>query len=94
MAITQFDVVGSAWTAITSAGQSGTCWLKPDATRGVIALFHSDSGVPSDDDLDSAYQMLDNKHNIVSIVADNASDVFYARCTNDEDTEPLIVDVV
>lgn len=39
--ITQHNITGSAWTAITSAGQSGTCWLDEDNDGAVLNGKHA-----------------------------------------------------
>ena len=95
MAITAKELIGSAWGAITTAGQSGTCWIGEDkANRGGVVLFHSTTGVPPGAKLAEGYKMPNDRGNIVPITADGGTDVFYARCQNVDETATLIVDVV
>ena len=95
MAISAKSLIGSTWTAITTAGQSGTCWLGESKTsRGGVVLFHSTTGVPPDAKLEDGYKMPNDRNNIVPITADSGTDVFYARCQNPDESATLIVDVV
>lgn len=49
--ITQYPITATEWTAITSAGQHGSCWLDEDGdgTAGTadVRVINSASGVPA-----------------------------------------------
>lgn len=98
--ITQYSITASAWTAITAAGESGTCWLdeEDDGAAGTVdvRISHSDSGVPSSGDVTKAkkvYKPMGN-NDLMKISADNGSDIYYARCVSTGDTATITVDVV
>lgn len=93
MAITSYTVNDTAWTAITAAGESGTCWLQQKPEEGRCVIHHSDSGTGSLD-IEDGYFLPDNKSEIVSIVADNVSDIFYARCSDADETATVVTDVI
>ena len=98
--ITQYSITASAWTAITAAGESGTCWLdeEDDGAAGTVdvRVFHSDGGVPSAGDLTEAKKLYKPSGNddVMLISADDALDIFYARCVTTGDTAIITVDVV
>lgn len=100
MSIQQYTITGSAWTAITTAGQSGSCWLdaEDDGAKGQVdvRLFHSDAGEPAAAKVTEGYPVrrpVGNRDQ-VSITADNVSDIFYARCFSADAEAILTVDVV
>ena len=94
MAITPNSITGDAWTPITSAGESGTCWLQNIPDKGQVVINHSNSGVPSAGDVDDSYFMVNNQNKIVEITADDAADVFYARCSVAGESAKIIADVI
>lgn len=93
MAITQTTISGTGWTAVSSAGESGTCWLRVKPGRGSVILNHSDSGTSGFGVLNS-YYMSGDRSTVVDLVADSASDVFYGKCTNSNGTAIVVTDMV
>lgn len=90
---TQKNEISDEWTAITSAGESGTCWMKKFTEYGPMAIDHSDSGTGSLD-LEKSYYPKDSKTNIIDLTADSAGDIFYAKCLHAGATAEIVVDVV
>lgn len=84
-----------AWTAITIAGESGTCWIGKKPSKGLIVIAHTDAGVTTGLDQSRAFPVPEEvkPSNVINLVADNASDIFYAKPTNALDGS-LLVDVV
>lgn len=91
MATIKIDIT-DAWTPVSAAGESGTCWLRR-FPKGAIAIDHSDSGEGGLDE-EKAYYPARDKTNIIDITADNVGDIFYAKCLDTGDTAELIADVV
>lgn len=87
-------ISNTEWTAITSAGQSGTVWLQNKPTLGRIVISHSDSGSPAGLTIENSFSLPNKLHpsGILDIIANNIDDVFYARCTRGSGT--LLVDAV
>lgn len=98
--ITSYDITADAWTTITTAGESGSCWLAEekaeDAGTVDVRVIHSVSGMPSVADLLNAKRVYRSKSNndLCIISADSLADVYYARCKDAGSTAKLIVDVV
>lgn len=82
----------SAWTAITSAGEGGTCWLQKAPGQGQVVINHGSSGSGSLT-VDDSYFMPDDKNVITDITPDDVTDIFYARCTVTGETANIVVDV-
>lgn len=93
MALNAFSIDGDTWTAITSAGESGQCWIQKNPDIGQVVINHSTSGSGSLDVNDS-YFMPDNKSELVPIPADDNSDIFYARCLRSGQEATIISDVI
>ena len=97
--IVQYDITADSWTAITSAGESGSCWLdeQGDGEGGKVdvRLFH-DSSTPDDDDLTKGKRVYKPKGNndLMTFEADDTTDIYYARCANTGDTATISVDAV
>lgn len=96
--ITPYTITGAAWTAITSAGESLRCWLdeEGDGSAGAVEvrIVHSATGTPLDSALTSAKKIYrpGGNNDFLSVMADSESDVFYARCLNQDDEAILQVD--
>jgi hypothetical protein len=95
--ITAYTINATTWTAITTAGQSGTCWLNEDNDGAGGAadcrISHSDSGAPSLDTSKRVYKPQGNT-DVLPFSVDNVSDIYYARCKNAGDSVVLFVDAV
>lgn len=98
--ITQKNITGTAWLAVTAAGKSGSCWLDEDddGVGGVVdvRIYHSDAGEPAADKTTEGKRIYKPAANndVCIISADNASDIYYAKCRNANDTAILTVDIV
>jgi len=98
MAISQYSLSNTAWTAITVAGESGSAWLdeENDGAGGQanVRVYHS-SVVPGDPELTMGKRIYRSAGNadVILLGADNATDIFYARCINSGDTAIITVDV-
>ena len=67
------------WTAITSPGKSGTVWIAVKSEDGHILLNHSTDGI-NDFTNNNSFSMINCPSTIVNIIADSATDIFYAKC--------------
>lgn len=97
--ITQKNITGSAWVALTTAGQNATCWLDEDndgaGGQVDVRIFHSDSGSPGETLTTEGKRLFkSNDNNAMILSADNSSDIFYAKCRNSGDTAIISVDSV
>lgn len=88
------SITGSVWTAISAAGESGTCWLQKKPDNGGVVINHIENVDPSSLDIDESYFMPDNKREITDIVADGPTDIFYAMCINGDETAIIVVDLI
>ena len=91
--ITPTAITGTDWTAITAAGQSGTLWLSESTNAKKILIYHTTSGTPNDTVMPDAYHMPLSRASILSITADSATDIYYARCLEEDGTATLVSDV-
>lgn len=97
--ITPYDIDHTQWTAISTAGQSGTCWLdeENDNAGGQlnIRVTHSASGTPPDTAITNAKRVYRSKGNtdIMILEADSDTDIFYARGVNPGDTARIQADM-
>lgn len=87
------------WTRITAAGESGTCWKK-DGQH--IVVDHTDQETADTLPLSNVNVALDkskrvpldqDNDNVLTLPADNSSDIFYARAV-DSESGIIAVDVV
>lgn len=95
--ITQYSISDSAWTAITAAGESGTCWVDEDGDGGGepdVRIIHT-TGTPDASHVTVGKRLYIPKNNtdIMLISADNSSDRFYARCVKTGTTAKVSVDI-
>lgn len=81
------------WTAITGAGESGTCWLRKFPENGTIAIDHSEAGTGALDE-EKSYYPKRSKTDIIDLSADSASDIFYAKCLDSGETAEIVSDVI
>lgn len=97
--IVQYSITADVWTPISTAGQSGTCWLdeQGDGAAGNVdvRIWHGESA-PGDSQITMAKRVYMPRGNqdIMQISADSGDDVYYARCANDGDAATLSVDVI
>lgn len=84
MATTAVTLSTLVWTKISAAGESGTCWKK---TGGPILIDHTDAESAATLLLSNTNVTVDkakrvpldgDNDNVLSLPADNTSDIFYA----------------
>jgi len=98
--ITTYTITGAAWTAISAAGESGACWLDEEGDGGVgaveVRIVHSATGEPAEAAVTFGKKVHKPAGNsdVCNFTADTDSDIYYARCLNENDQALLIVDVV
>jgi hypothetical protein len=92
MATKKVNVNGNVWTAITTNGQSGSCWLNTNIIGGgAVMVDHSTvSGINCS--FDKAYPLYREYGVKLNFTADVLSDIYYAKCTNPTSTVILSVD--
>lgn len=102
MAITTITI-NATWQAITAAGESGSAWMveNPDdngkKVQADVYIYHTDGTAPTGDQkLTESKRLFTPKGNtdIMLLSADNASDIFYARCKTAGSEAKINVDVV
>ena len=102
MAITTKSIT-SVWQAITTAGQSGSAWcvefldLAGNADQADVIVYHTTGAAPVNDEKITESKRLFKpikNDDVMLLSADNASDVFYARCRTSGATAKINVDVV
>lgn len=100
MATTAITLSNTVWTKLTAAGESGTAWKK---TGGQIVVDHTDSEGGATVPLTSVHITvakskrvpLDSDNNdVLTLPADNGSDIFYALALNSNASNILAVDVI
>ena len=97
--ITQYNITAAAWTPISIAGESGSAWLdeEGDGASGHVdvRVYHTNGGTPSAAKITEAKRIYKSSGNddVMILGADNALDIFYARCVNVGDTAIITVDV-
>jgi hypothetical protein len=96
--IKQYSITGATWTPISSAGQSGTCWLdeQNDGAEGTVDVRIWHASVPTDDDVTKGKRCYKPSGNddMMIITADSGTDIYYARCANVNDKATISVDVI
>lgn len=92
----KYEINGAEWTAITEAGESGSCWVSLDSTGrlGTCRIYHSDTAAPTLDEIDLGYPVYIPKgtNTKVNFSADNSNDIYYAIVDNAEGECTLVVD--
>ena len=95
--ITQYAITGDTWTPITTAGQSGACWLdeQGDGAAGAVDVRLWHGSVPGDAELTESKRVFKPGSNAdyCFFGAVDLSDIYYARCANIGDTAILSVDI-
>ena len=94
MATSAININGTTWTAITAAGESGSCWLNNVSDKPVF-VDHSKVALGADCDFIKSRRVYfaDDNGAHLSITADDTGDVWYAKCPVPSDTSVLVVDV-
>jgi len=90
--IRKYTINSRSWTAITSAGQSGICWIEKNIRgNGLININHSDSGNTNNAGFRLKKPLANNDICIIS--PDNDNDIYYARVLNSKNIVKIVVDV-
>jgi len=90
MTITVHNITGDAWTPITAAGKSGTCWLQEIPGKGQVVINHSDT--LTEFNVDESYFLLNAKRKLQWIGAESDNDIYYAKCRTPGTQAVLITD--
>jgi hypothetical protein len=83
--ISQFTLTSTAWTAISTAGQSGSCWLDEDGDGSTgsmnVRVTHAAS-LPATSEFTKAKRVYKPSGNadVLILTADGTTDIFYAMC--------------
>lgn len=96
--IIQHSITGSAWTPISTVGQSGTAWLDEDndgAGGAVDVRIVHGASTPDPEETTEGKRLYRSSGNsdVMIITADNALDIYYAKCKNVDDTAILSADM-
>lgn len=97
--ITQYTITGSSWTPISSAGQSGSCWLDEDNDGAIgkvdVRIVHGTSSPEAGDTtIGKRVYKPNGNDDLCFISADSPSDIYYAKCQNAGDQAIISVDVI
>jgi hypothetical protein len=95
MALHYYSINGTAWTAITTAGQSGYCWLNQPASGGGRCMIYHAVSIPETSLVSYGRPLfLSTKNNdSLPINADTTSDIYYGMMSDVDGTATIIVDV-
>lgn len=92
MATKIVSISGTAWTPITTNGQSGSCWLNTNITgKGIVMIDHSTTS-GTNCSFNRAYPLYREYGSTLHFTADNLADIYYARCNELDATVTLSVD--
>jgi len=94
MATKTVEINSSTWTAITTAGQSGTCWLDTNVTGGGCVLINHSTVSGTSCECTKAYPLYREYGAIFSFTADTIYDVYYAKCNGLDASVILTVDCI
>ena len=96
--IIQYSISSSAWTPISTAGQSGSCWLdeQNDGAAGKVDVRIWHGSVPTDTEITKGKRVYNPNGNddVMILGADDTEDIYYATCANVGDAAILSVDVI
>ena len=96
MAISQYAITNAGWTAISTAGQKGSCWLEKvvGGSKGRCRIWHGESA-PDASRLTHGFPLdwTEDNTDTALLVPDSANDVFYARADSADVSFILTVDV-
>ena len=94
MATASYAITGSAWTPISTAGQSGSCILQ-DIQDDVVYVDHGATSAACALTKSFVVRYPKDNQDVLLLTADDTStDIFYARCGNPNGTATLVVDLV
>jgi len=96
--ITQYIITANEWTPVTTAGQSGTCWINEDNDAAVgrqdVRIYPSLT-LPVLADISKAKRVYrpNGNEDVLGFDANGTLEVLYARCFNQSDVATLHVSV-
>lgn len=94
--ITQYALDDINWTPITTAGQSGTCWLDEDNQGAIgsmdVRVSHGINTIGFTFSKAKRVYKPKSNEDVLIITADSLTDIFYAKCRNGNAT--IQVDVL
>jgi hypothetical protein len=96
--IINYDVNGNTWTALSTAGQSGSVFIAEDDVNVSpvdVRVMHT-TGTPVSGDFTKSkriYKSSDN-NDVLACTADGSTDVYYAKCRNADDSVILSADFI
>lgn len=97
--IAQYSINATDWTAISAAGESGSCWLDEDDDGAGgqldVRIYHA-AAKPAVNLATEGKRCWKSNGNddVMLISADNASDIYWAICINAGATAIVSADVV
>lgn len=93
--VAQYDITSTAWTAITTAGQSVIAWLDEDGDGAggrvdvrIVAATTTPTDAPT---IAKRLYTPNSNEGTLQLTAETQSTVFYARCRNTGDTAKVSV---
>lgn len=89
---TLVSINGDSWTPITPAGAVRTTWIKTKPAKGQIVIAHSQDGAGSLD-ISDGYFLIASRRKINNLIPDGSLDIYYARCSAENCTAELIIDI-
>ena len=96
--ITNYTINGNTWTAISTAGQSGSVFVAEDDINKYpvdVRIMHT-TGTPVSGDFAKAkriYKPVAN-NDVLPCSADGGTDVYYAKCRNADDSIIISADFI
>jgi len=91
--IKRYIVTSTRWTAISTAGQSGSAWIERNVKGdGQVLISHASSGTPKSFGYRLHVQSGNNQH--IEFVADNSNDILYARVLVPGNEVNIVVDAI
>lgn len=101
MAIINYKITDT-WQAISAAGESGSCWmvegkdLDGRKDQADVFIYHSTTPPTGDNKLTESKRLFtpNNNTDVMIIPADNALDIYYARCLTTGSEALINVDLV
>lgn len=79
----QYTITDTAWTAISTAGQSGSAWVDDDLdgceTHPDIRIYHATSAPSVDPTIGKRVMRSNSNTDVLLLTADGATDIFYAK---------------
>jgi len=96
--IINYTVNGTVWTALSTAGQSGSVFVAEDDTNLCpvdVRIMHT-TGTPVSGDFTKSKRIYKSIKNddVLPCSADSSTDIYYARCKNADDSIIISADFI